>query len=142
MKGPAMAIALFLIFGPAIGVGTLLLAVFGRGRNDLRDPLDEPENWCRTTAEVRSVWGPRNRMFVLVRYRVGASLIVENDVPHPLGGATLRVGQRVSIRYHPMHPAQVVLHAGGPGDIPHSPGSGPPPPERADPHGSGDLSAA
>lgn len=110
-----MARALLLILGSVIG--TLFLATFGGSRDDRRSPVDESENWHRTTAEVLGMLRTQDRMFLLVRYRVGNSLI-ENDVECPLGGARPRAGQRVSIRYDPMSPARAVLDAGRPSDAP------------------------
>lgn len=106
MTGPGVALAMLVVLGPV--AGGLYVAAHGRGRQKSHDSPDEFHNWRRTTAEVVSVWGPRNRGFVLVRYRVGASLI-ENDAPCSTEGAALRAGQPVAIRYHPMHPARFVL---------------------------------
>ncbi len=106
MMGPGIAIAVLLILGSV--AGGLYVATQGRGGNESHDSPEESANWRRTTAEVISVWGPRDRGFVLVRYQVGGS-VIENDAPIPAGGATLRAGERVCIRYHPMHPARFVL---------------------------------
>ena len=129
MTGPGVAVAMSLVvLGPVVGV--LLLAVYVRARHDHHDVPEDIESWRRTTAEVLSVWGPRGRAFVKVRYRVGASLI-ENDAPCP-SGTTFKAGQRIPVRYHPMHPARVVLDDEGAGGAA-APGSNQSPSGAADP---------
>lgn len=115
------AMVLVMILG-SVMVG-LVLVVLNATRDVQLDSPDDLDDWRRTTAEVVSIWGRRDQTFVRVRYRVGGS-VIENDVPCSLSGATLRAGHRVLIRYHPMHPARVVLDLAGPGEPPGPPRSG------------------
>ncbi|TCM35283.1 hypothetical protein EV648_12426 [Kribbella sp. VKM Ac-2568] len=100
--------AIVLVLSVGLAVGVFVLAMVGRGDDSSPDVEVESQIWRRTTGEVISVLRTHSRMFVLVRYTVGTSLI-QNHLAYPLGGAMPRAGQRMSIKYDEVSPARVVF---------------------------------
>jgi len=98
------AIVLPIIVGLVIGVLVLFVAGWGSDRSPVAGV--EAEIWRRATGEVISVLRTHSRIFVLVRYIVGTTLI-QNHVAYPLHGATPRAGQRIPIKYNEVCPARV-----------------------------------
>lgn len=112
----------------ALALAGVLVVLGRRAASDYdQDATPESADWRRTVAEVISVLRTRDHTFVLVRYRVGTSLI-HNDLVYSLTGPVPHAGQRLRIKYDPWAPAHIAIddqhrRAGDPASRPITPAS-------------------